>query len=98
MQDFPHFCLCLSSSNVLRNMYFSKRVTEKNPYTIGQCTFVWNFHEFQSLVNFMFIALDKTDNVVVIKRDFCVGFDYCGSKAYLQVAESNVSQPEQKGC
>lgn len=45
----------------------------------------------------VFIDLDKTDNVVVIKRDFCVSFDYCGSKAYLQVTESNVSQPEQKG-
>lgn len=46
----------------------------------------------------MFIALDKTDSVVVIKGDFCVGFDYCGSKAYLQETESNVSEPEQKGC
>lgn len=45
----------------------------------------------------MFIALDKTGSAVVIKRDFCVGFDYCGSKAYLQVTESNVSGPEQKG-
>lgn len=49
-------------------------------------------------MNCMFIALDKTDNVVEIKRDFCVGFDYRGSKAYLQVTESNVSPPEQKGC
>lgn len=44
----------------------------------------------------MSTALDKTSNLLMIKRYFCVVFDYHGSKLCLQVTESSVSQPEQK--
>lgn len=79
-------------------MYSYKHVSYKKNYSIGRYTFIWNIYKFQSPLNCIFTALDKTSNLLVIKRDFCVGFDYCGSKVYLQVTESNVSQPEQKGC
>lgn len=41
--------------------------------------FIWNIYKFQSLLNCMFTVLDNTSNFLMIKGDFCVGFDYCVS-------------------
>lgn len=76
--------------------YSYKCVYQKKNYIIGQCAFIWNIKNFKSPLKHMSTALDKTSNLLMIKRYFCVVFDYHGSKLYLQVTESSVSQPEQK--